>query len=141
MFTKASINGMKYRTLNHNKFSPEFYRQFCEGLNPQISDWKSHTIRGGQRFQEGEFFKPCIWSGKPYRSLQMQFLPALYIPKTWDVEHDDDGAFWIFSDKERGPGVLNRLANNDGLTKGELMDWFNKPFTGQIICWNEKIEY
>lgn len=33
---------------------------------------------------------------------------------------------------------------NDGLTEQELYWWFKelkKPFIGQIICWNENIEY
>lgn len=32
-----------------------------------------------------------------------------------------------------------KLAANDGLTVSELMGWFNKPFTGQIICWKSNL--
>jgi hypothetical protein len=86
-------------TLNQNKFSKEFYREFCNQLNPSITEWKSQTIRGGQRFAAGEFFRPCVWTGKPYRSLQMQFLPALYIPKTWGID------MILINEQENGEGI------------------------------------
>lgn len=111
---------------------------------------KHHTIRAGHRFKVGEWFKPAVWgddinpkSGRkgPYHSKQIQFAPEIQVKKVWDVEFNEDGEFWIFSDKERGPKVLHTVAKNDGLTKDDMMAWFNKAFTGQIICWNENINY
>jgi len=38
---------------------------------------------------------------------------------------------------------FEKLAQNDGLTTGELKDWFKMPckFEGQIICWDDSIKY
>lgn len=102
---------------------------------------KHHTIRAGHRWKVGDRFSPRIWSGKPYASKQIIIAPDIVIKKIWDIQVDGDLCIWIFSDKERGPSVLNSLAKNDGLTKQDLQDWFNKPFTGQIICWNRSIDY
>ena len=37
------------------------------------------------------------------------------------------------------------VATNDGLSFNDMRDWFNvkenKPFLGQILCWNESIDY
>lgn len=102
---------------------------------------KHHTIRAGHRWKVGDKFSPRVWSGKPYASKQIQFAPDVEIKQIWDVEFDGDGCLWIFSDKERGPRILHTVAKNDGLSLEDLMSWFNKPFTGQVICWNEKINY
>lgn len=39
--------------------------------------------------------------------------------------------------------IMKTLAKNDGLTLAELLQWFKypKPFEGQIICWNDKVNY
>lgn len=37
--------------------------------------------------------------------------------------------------------LLQLLSFNDGLSRKDFKDWFAKPFAGQIICWNEKINY
>lgn len=51
------------------------------------------------------------------------------------------------------PKQFNLLAKNDGLEEQDFVDWFfpnpykknkffpMKPFQGQIICWNQNIEY
>src|SRR6478736_3496526 len=47
---------------------------------------KYHTIREGHRWKVGEYFSPRMWSGKAYRSPQMQFAPAIRVEKVWDIE-------------------------------------------------------
>lgn len=128
-----------------NKHLPEnIIQDFIDDLDDE-TDYsgieKNHTIRAGHRWKVGDKFSPRVWSGKPYNSKQIIIAPDIEVKKIWDVEFDEDGCFWIFSDKERGPRVLHRVAKNDGLTKDDLIAWFNKPFTGQIICWNETINY
>jgi hypothetical protein len=138
--------------LNHSKFPKDFYQQFSDTLNPEINEWKSHTIRGGHWYKPGDFFRPCIWTGAPYNSPQMQFLPALSIPKTWDF--DINGTDFYLDGRHQfaltGDGFdFDKVASNDGLNHIDLNDWFTKSpdfkkkreFNGQIICWNEKIEY
>ena len=107
----------------------------------EVFDPKHHTIRAGHRWKVGDTFSPRVWSGIPYKSKQITFALDIEIKQIWDVEFDEDGSLWIFSDNERGPEVVEEVAKNDGLTKDDLFAWFNKPFTGQIICWNENINY
>lgn len=136
--------------LNLSKFPEAFYQEFSDNLNPEINEWKSHTIRAGHRLKAGDFIQPCVWTGKPYRSLQMQFLPALLIPKVWDL-CSTDGSFWfgrfkepleIVSDREELDFVERiTVASNDGLSEEDFKAWFPNDFDGQIICWNENIEY
>lgn len=116
-----------------------FDEQYRYLRNPFVP--KHHTIRAGHRWKVGDWFSPRVWSGKPYNSKQIQFAPEIQIKQIWDVEFDEDACLWIYSDKEKGAGVLHRVAKNDGLSLTDLMTWFNKPFTGQIICWNDKINY
>ena len=117
----------------------DFLKGSCNPLFNHLP--KYHTIRAGHRWKVGDMFSPRVWSGKPYRSKQIQFAPDIEIKKVWDVEFDGDGCFWIFSDKERGANILYTVAKNDGLSLTDMMSWFNKPFTGQIIAWNENINY
>lgn len=118
---------------------------------------KYHTIRAGNRWKVGDFFSPRVWSGKPYASKQIKFAPPIEIKKVWDFEfinstfsseHGHDQGRWfkiediVISDYERGV-----LAKNDGLNEEYFIEWFichlknKETFTGQIICWNENIEY
>lgn len=113
------------------------YHEMTVKLNP-----KHHTIRAGHRWKVGDKFCPRVWSGKPYRSPQRTIGPDIEIKMIQDIEVDGDGCIWIISDKDsEDSSVLETLAKNDGLTLPDLQAWFNKPFTGQIICWNENVEY
>lgn len=109
---------------------------------------KHHTIRAGHRWKAGDWFKPCVWSGRPYHSKMIQFAPEIQIVKTWDFEIAG-GAFFIndrciIGETEGDHELLEMIAKNDGLSKNDLLYWFKYPKpTGpmQIICWNESIEY
>jgi len=113
---------------------------------------KYHTIRAGHRFKVGDKFSPRIWSGKPYHSKQIIIAPDIEVKKTWYFEISEDRIF-IESDydvfcKEYTDNIAI-LAQNDGLQKLDFIDWFTlapsfkkaKSFKGQIICWNEEINY
>lgn len=108
---------------------------------------KYHTIRAGQRWKEGDVFQPRIWQDLPYRSPQIDFTPLSIIRKKWKIEIHADDKFYI---EEVYAGlfiknnpIVRKLALNDGLLTEDLLDWFpnKKGFSGQIICWNSKIEY
>lgn len=34
---------------------------FNDQLEPDLRQWKGHTIRAGQRFKPGDLFKPVVW--------------------------------------------------------------------------------
>lgn len=104
--------------------------------------YKHHTIRAGHRWKVGDWFSPRVWSGKPYNSKQIQFAPDIQVKKVWNIEMIKNGykEFYVDAMAKTGSRICH-IAMNDGLTTDDLFWWFNKPFTGQIICWNENIDY
>jgi hypothetical protein len=108
---------------------------------------KYHTIRAGHRWKAGDWFSPRVWSGKPYASKQIQFAPDIQIKKVW--RFNTDGCDFFINDRlvaySSSPNelFLTELATNDGLSEDDLLAWFQYPteFDGQIICWNESINY
>jgi len=131
------------------------------GLGDSIKGIKSHTIRAGNRWKEGDKFSPRVWGGKPYTSPMIKIAEDITIKKIYKFElfyfHDEDVSDPIslfINDRfycEVGSESWKEIAKNDGLTGGDLTDWFIKKnskfikstsiFSGQIICWNEKIDY
>lgn len=116
---------------------------------------KSHTIREGSRWKPGEIFSARFWKGRPYQTKQKEFA-QLQIKKVWPITiapHPDRGYAIHIGDRYVADwtGTANitieELAGNDGLTKEDFLDWFGcnkkkiRPISGQIICWNDKINY
>jgi hypothetical protein len=118
--------------------------KYLEQTGIQAPLWtppKYHTIRAGNRWKVGETFSARFWMDKPYRSKQEEFA-QLEIKKIWDIEFDMNGVpaidgFYLTEEKDW------ELAMNDGLAYDDFCSWFpmDKPFKGQIICWNDKISY
>jgi hypothetical protein len=111
-----------------------------------LIDGKHHTIRAGNRWKVGDKFSPRVWSGKPYNSKQIIIAPDIEIKKVWDVLIMN-GPDW-FEVMINGKDYLNDgwslflLAQNDGLRLDDMMNWFKDDiFAGQIICWNDSINY
>lgn len=107
----------------------------------EIFEPKYHTIRSGKRFKVGDQFSPRMWSAKPYASKQLIIAPSLTIKKTWSFEIKEHE---VFLDGSRISGMdVSIIAQNDGLSFVNFMQWFNfpKPFNGQVICWNDKLDY
>ncbi len=100
---------------------------------------KYHTIRSGNRFKVGEKFSPRVWSGKPYASKQVIIAPDIQIKKIFEFEVTKSD--YILQGKKLNLPELEKLAKNDGLTSIQLEDWFPKLFVGQVICWNENVNY
>lgn len=106
---------------------------------------KHHTIRAGNRWRVGDKFSPRVWSGKPYASKQIQFAPDIEIKKIWDIHITE--CFVVFIN-----GRITKddecVSKNDGLDWESFVQWFEchpnmkkEGFRGQILCWNESIEY
>lgn len=117
---------------------------------------KVHTIRAGHRWKAGDWFKPVVWgddinpkSGRsgPYHSKHVQFQDPIQVKKTWDFDIKDGiihlNGTVIHVDGYHPDETLVRIAHNDGLALDDLLAWFKypSPFDGQIICWNDKLEY
>lgn len=105
---------------------------------------KEHTIRKGKRWKVGDKFSPRIWSGKPYKSKQIILAPDTEIKQVFDIEIRGqaifiNGKFFYQQHVSRFHDDMIKLANNDGLTTGDLREWFQLPadFSGQIICWKD----
>jgi hypothetical protein len=107
---------------------------------------KHHTIRAGNRWKVGDKFSPRVWSGKPYNSKQIILAPDIEIKSVWEITTSEFGEFKIGERYLEGEDFED-VAKNDGLDSVDLFNWFiqnpkkPKPFTGQIICWNESIQY
>lgn len=119
---------------------------FLESLTPLMVGYKHHTIRAGHRWKAGDWFSPRVWSGKPYNSKQITFAPDIQVKKTWDFAitvSKKKEPIWL--DREQiGADTVGAIARADGLSFVDFMHWFKypgTPFDGQIICWNESINY
>ncbi len=112
---------------------------------------KHHTIRAGHRWKEGDWFSPRVWSGQPYNSKQIIIAPDIQVKKVWyfDAEGTD---FYLSGRHEYTTDTgfdFSELEKNDGLSPGDLFDWIclspeykkSNKFNGQIICWNENVNY
>lgn len=133
--------------LNNLPLDYEVLYSFFFSLDWRIKhEPKHHTIRAGNRWKVGDWFSPRVWSGKPYNSKQIIIAPDIQIKKVWDFEMDLCGVYSI-DGKYTHEQTDYDLAMNDGLTEEEMFHWFmpnfDKPkeFKGQIICWNENINY
>lgn len=104
---------------------------------------KHHTIRAGHRWKVGDKFSPRVWSGVPYQSPQVIIGPDIEVKKIWPIGMRMFNSYKEFysGDTDLTGGSIARIAMNDGLSSDDLYWWFQKPFEGQIICWNENIEY
>lgn len=132
----------------------------------EIQQWidlqpKYHTIRTGHRFKVGDKFSPRVWSGKPYRSKQIIIAPDIEVKKVWNFKittesnsemRYDISNFIYINGKLVMDNEYDRLSKNDGLSVQDFCDWFRierdgdtgtliREFDGQIICWNQNIEY
>jgi hypothetical protein len=101
---------------------------------------KKHTIRRGQRWKEGDVFEPRIWEGKPYRSKQIGFLPELKVHRVYHFERDMMGIFFL-EGQAIEKDIVTEIAHNDGLEWADFVDWFPLGFIGQIIIWDEHLDY
>ncbi len=131
--------GLRPWDIDPKIFSTEVYH---------IVDPKPHTIRAGHHVKPGDFIRMSVWSGKPYASKQIVIAPDVEVMKTWDFEIVDLGGVICIRLNNEPFGQLHPLASgaqqlskNDGLGVIDFVNWFNKPFTGQIISWSDSVNY
>lgn len=161
-FIEAILTQLGVDYTNHNylldliKWNPGvaeiFLNKFQQNLSENILA-KSHTIRDNKvPFEVGQFIDAQVWAGKPYNKTpegywKIKFAPNFEVKKIWEVEIL--GSIMIVDKQTKLDHIalnpLNEkckfLAKNDGLTAIELIQWFNKDFSGQIISWNSEIYY
>jgi hypothetical protein len=102
---------------------------------------KGHTIREGTRFIPGMVFSPRVWSEGAYHSPQIKIGPDTVIIKTYGFK-SREGYFFLDNVKLSMEAVAI-IAANDGLTLEDFLRWFKHPkaFDGQVIIWDETIDY
>lgn len=148
--------------LNKNKLEDgrliiEDLDKFQDSLNPLKRDIvKRHTIRGSLRFKEGEQFTPAVWAYIPYRGSQIVFCPNLEVKKTFgfNINPDKSGSNcpYINSREIIEQNELIKIAENDGLSLADFIDWFSigvkigdkktaPSLYGQVICWDKNVIY
>lgn len=127
---------------------PSGYKPITEIGNPA----KYHTIRAGERWKVGEMASIRIWTGLPYRSKQEEIC-KVEIKKVWrfeikKVRESIFTQYQAFVDGNRCDIDGKELIQNDGLSYDDFCDWFrlnnhkkDVHFSGQVICWNENINY
>lgn len=134
--------------LNGDKVIYQQAENITQKFNRVIRDKKGHTIRSGQRWKVGDKFSPRVWYGKPYSSKQITIAPDIEIKKIWALDIDKKGLIYIDGSWIEDISIEHNIARNDGLSHEDFLKWLvapcylrSKPFSGQIICWNENIEY
>lgn len=128
-----------YKSIGIKNYDEE--RVFNPRLYVNEVEPKHHTIRAGNRWKVGDKFSPRVWSGKPYKSKQIIISEDVEIKQIWDFQKDLISDKWYLNGIEMSSLSRIDLAINDGLMYKDLLFWFNKPFSGQIICWNHEIKY
>lgn len=124
-------------------------------MNDNKYSQKHHTIRAGNRFKVGDKFSPRVWgndvnpkSGRsgPYHSKQIIIAPCIEVKKVFDFVIDMLSGEYLMNGKTIPIETLRQIAINDGFENlDEFELWFDlkrgEGFIGQIICWNENINY
>ncbi|MDF2189304.1 hypothetical protein [Paraflavitalea sp. CAU 1676] len=127
---------------------PMYYEDTFREYKSELS--KGHTIRTGTRFKVGDQVSLRVWSGRPYASKQIEFA-QVDVKKVWEFVILEGHLFvagWNIGPFHTDNKVIAPVASNDGLLIEDFIAWFaihpkakEMEFHGQIICWNDQIEY
>lgn len=148
-FVEKILNGLNKLGIETEGDNIWWTDEFCENIDNEIEGLKYCTIRKGNRWKVGDKFSPRVWSGKPYNSKQIIIAPDIEIKKVYDIVIDTGVELWMDIYINGFDRCNNEeVAKNDGLSLTDFFDWFHNPkkiisqrFEGQIICWNENINY
>lgn len=162
--SKAGQNTYFVEKFYNSLYSRNNLMDYPKGLDidESILETKHHTIRAGSRWKKGDYASMRVWgndinpkSGRSgaYHSKQIILAPDVLIKEVYDFEikpaymdlpldYETDiiinHSFYHTDSK-----IMKVLAENDGLSLAELLQWFKypKPFAGQVIVWNENAKY
>lgn len=155
-FYFETLVGLNKSKLENGILTEDDLLRFQASLYPFCEDCKGHTIREKNHFNAGDFVKLAVWSDVPntkngrvgaYHSPQIIIAPDVEVKKVWEFEIS--GLTVLINNTPINSIKTREIANNDGLDMIEFRDWFcdspdfkkGKVFQGQIICWNDSINY
>jgi hypothetical protein len=147
------------KTLNPTKKEATLF-VFFKSLDANEAREKYQTIRSGHWHKANDLFCPYVWSNpkRPYNEHQIIFAPPIQINSpsivttTIDTPENVDatGSEILYIDGNEIKD-LNQLANYDGLSENDFIDWFELskpkkklrkgPFDGQAIVWDASVSY
>lgn len=143
IWKSLSDQGLTMPTELEKAYNEAFPCQFTEQEHIHYHKPKGHTIRSGNRWKAGDKFSPRVWSGKPYASKMITIAPDIEIKKVWNITINlISRPYFTVNGVGLKTEQVYELAVNDGLSLEELKAWFKGGYmVGQIICWDESIEY
>jgi len=158
-FDYTSKSYLVWLAFANPNISYSFLEKFWQSLTPNIKP-KKHTIRNHKRpLKVGEYINPHCWAGKPYNKTeegfwQIKFAPDIEVKTRWEFEYKiiPKQSIWLVKNVEVSvcdsymqqwvnSEAVKTIAANDGLSLTDFCNWFPKPFTGQIICWSDNVQY
>lgn len=116
---------------------------------------KHHTIRFGRRFKANDTATLKQWAGRPYWTEQIVLRRDIKV-KAFDIVIDYDAMVILvgggkhagepFCQLREGWPLLREVAERDGLSTRDLLDWFKVgkmkgKHDAQIISWNYQGDY
>lgn len=123
-------------------------------LTAAVGHPKTTTIRSNFDYwksKEGQLIQPFFWAGKPYRSKQVVFCPAVRLKKVRFIrilhmegrnvyigeKEGDEMPFYIddeITGGSYGDDDMQRFAHNEGFNSvDDFFKWFNKDFDGALL--------
>lgn len=143
-FVRSIWEGLDMLNWNYDEWDERLEEDAKSYFEKKTYTPKWHTIRAGERWKVGDMASLRVWSGKPYRSKQIEIAPPVEIKRIWPIEISNRGDIHISDYLWQRP--YDELATNDGLSNQDFIDWLIKPatkkhFKGQIISWTDSIEY
>ena len=152
------LNYYEWLVKNNPNIPSDDISSFVKTIQAIETQPKHHTVRAGKHLKVGDTVSLRVWSDKPYRSKQIIIAPDQEIKKLWDIEikkvplrsNKSKGMYVVFIDgkAQTNEKEFMKLVANDGLSFEDFCDWFELNnekkeihFEGQIICWNDSIDY
>jgi len=135
MFVNCPFKSVK------DKYPELMYNDDSRKLWDKIGEPKIHTIRSGNRWEEGMNIHFKIWTGKPYKDKTFNFAPIVKCTWVQDIKiiQQPDEPIILIDGVVLDTDEKTELAINDGFKNLEHFNkWFNEDFNGQIIHWIKK---
>lgn len=130
-----------YETLNFIQAIDEhFINRPCVNLE-EFEPKYQIVITTGEHFQLNEYIKPVIYAETDNEDEVIQFAPLLQIKQIFTFQIK--GTDYLLNGKKLSLADLTFVAKNSGMTADQFECVFSglKEFSGQILCFSDKVKY